>query len=270
MNRLLKLTALCVLAPFTVMVAAIAQPSDAAAPSRNKSFKAGEHLTYHIYYNMGFVWINAGNVNFNIKNENLLGHKTFHITSDGKTAKNYEWFFKVDDKYETFLDRETLLPVKFLRNVHEGSIKIKNDVSFYHPFGYAISDTTKFPIQKYTQDILSAIYFARTINYDKYSPGDKIPFSLFLDNTLYGVYIKYLGKEEITTKMGTFKAIKIAPLLIKGTIFKDGDKMEVWVSDDDNHVPLRVSSPIIVGSIKADLMGYDELRNTFTSMVSEN
>ena len=154
--------------------------------------------------------------------------------------------------------------------MHEGSIKIKNDVSFYQQQGYAISDTTRFAVQKYTQDILSAIYFARTINYDKYSPGDKIPFSLFLDNTLYSVYIKYLGKEVIKTKLGTFKAIKIAPLLIKGTIFKDGDKMEVWVSDDDNHVPLRVSSPIIVGSIKADLMGYDDLRNAFGSMVSED
>jgi hypothetical protein len=92
---------------------------------------------------------------------------------------------------------------------------------------------------------------------------------MFLDDKLYSLYIKYVGKEEIETKMGTYRAIKIVPLLIEGTIFKGGEKMTVWVSDDENHLPLRVDSPILVGSIKVDLVSYDSLRNPFTSMIKK-
>src|SRR5690606_12641754 len=112
-----------------------------------------------------------------------------------------------------------------------------------------------------TQDILSAIFYARNIDYSKYKPGAKIPFTLFLDEQVYELYIQYLGKEKIKTRYGTFNTIKISPLLIEGTIFKGGDEMMIWVTDDKNHIPVRVSSPIIVGSIKVDLMGYSNLRN---------
>ncbi|MGN6476729.1 MAG: DUF3108 domain-containing protein, partial [Flavipsychrobacter sp.] len=113
------------------------------------------------------------------------------------------------------------------------------------------------------------IYYARNIDYSKYSPGDKIPFSMFLDDQVYNLFIRYLGKERVTTKYGTFNTIKISPLLIEGTIFKGGEKMTVWVSDDENHVPVRVDSPILVGSIKVDLAGYVKLRNPFTALISK-
>jgi len=238
--------------------------------TRNMSFHEGEQLLFRVYYNMGMLWINAGNVNFNINNETFKGHKVYHIIGDGKTAKSYEWFFKVKDKYETFIDKETMLPVKFLRDVNEGGFKIYNDVTFYQSKGKAVSDTSTFNIPKCTQDILSAIYYARNIDYNKYNPGDKIPFTLFLDNKVYNLYVKYVGKEKITTKMGVYNSIKIVPLLIEGTIFKGGEKMTVWISDDENHLPLRVNSPILVGSIKVDLVGYDNLRNPFSSMISED
>ncbi|MFN7273679.1 MAG: DUF3108 domain-containing protein, partial [Bacteroidota bacterium] len=99
-------------------------------------------------------------------------------------------------------------------------------------------------------------------------PGDKIPFAMFLDNEVFNLYIKYLGKEVIKTKYGTFNAIKFRPLLVKGTLFEGGEKMTVWVSDDNNHIPLRVESPIVVGSIKADMMGYSNLRYPLSSLIN--
>lgn len=238
--------------------------------TRNTSFHDGEKLTFRVYYNMSFVWINAGNAHFATHLEEHDGHKVYHITGDGRTAKSYEWFFKVKDKYETFLDKETLLPERFVRNVSEGGVKFNQDVLFNRKKGIATTAENKsFDISKCTQDVLSAIYFARNINYNKYKAGDKIPFTMFLDDKLYSLYIKYMGKEVITTKMGTYSAIKIMPLLIEGTIFKGGEKMTVWVSDDENHVPLRVDSPILVGSIKVDLIDYENLRNPFAAMISE-
>ena len=257
------LTLGCVL----MLLKAVAQ--EEFCSGRNTSFKDGEKLIFRVYYNMGFVWINAGNVNFNTNLEDLKGHKVYHITGDGKTAKSYELFYKVKDKYETYIDKETMLPLKFVRHVNEGGFKIEQEVTMNHSKGEAISNKKVYPIPKCTQDVLSAIYYARNIDYNKHKPGDRIPFTMFLDDKVYSLYIKYVGKEEITTKMGTYNAIKIVPLLIEGTIFKGGEKMTVWVTDDENHLPLRIDSPILVGSIKVDLVGYDNLRNPFGGLISK-
>lgn len=236
---------------------------------KNISFQDKENLYFKVFYNMGRIWVGAGEATFNVSAETLNGHKVYHVTGDGKTLKSYEWFYKVRDRYETFIDAETMLPHKFLRNVNEGGFKIYNNVSFNQSIGQAVSTNGIFSVPKCVQDVLSAIYYARNIDYNKYQPGAKIPFSMFLDDQVYNLYIRYVGKERIETRYGTFNTIKISPLLIEGTIFKGGEKMAVWVTDDNNHLPVRVDSPILVGSIKVDLMGYSNLRNPLTGMVSK-
>jgi hypothetical protein len=72
----------------------------------------------------------------------------------------------------------------------------------------------------------------------------------------------------IKTKYGKFRAIKIKPLLIKGTIFEGGEKMTVWISDDANHIPVRVESPISVGSVKVDMMDFKNRRSPMSSLIS--
>lgn len=236
---------------------------------KNMSFQDGERLNFKAYYNMGRIWIGAGEATFNITKEDMGGSPVYHIVGDGQTLRSYEWFYKVRDKYETYLDVQTLLPRKFVRNVNEGGFRIYNNVTFNQSIGQAISTKGVYNVPKCVQDVLSAIYYARNIDFNKFKPGDKIPFHMFLDDEVYDLYIKYIGKEQVTTKYGTFNAIKIAPLLIEGTIFKGGESMVVWVSDDNNHLPLRVSSPITVGSIKVDLMGFDKLRSPLTSLISK-
>ena len=119
------------------------------------------------------------------------------------------------------------------------------------------------------QDVMSAVYYARNIDFNKYKTGDRIPFDMFLDDEIFHLYIRLMGKEKIKTKYGKFNAIKFKPLLIKGTMFKGGEQMTVWVSDDPNHLILRVESPITVGSIKVDMMGYKNLRHPLTSLISK-
>lgn len=235
----------------------------------NRCLQAGEQLNFRVYYNLSAIWVAAGEANFTTKQETLNGHAVFHITGDGQTYKSYDWIFRVRDRYETFVDAQSLLPLKFLRTVDEGGYKFTNNVSFDQQQHKAYSNKKAFEVPECVQDVLSAIYFARNIDYSKYKPGAKIPFSMFLDDQVYNLYIRYVGKEKIKTKYGTFNAIKITPLLIKGTIFKGGEDMKVWVSDDDNHIPLRVDSPILVGSVKVDMMGYSNLRHPLTSLVKK-
>ena len=160
-----------------------------------------------------------------------------------------------------------MLPLKFIRNVDEGGYKIYNNVTFNQSTGTAVSTKGVFKTPNCIQDVISAIYYARNINFNSYKPGDKIPFDMFLDDEVYHLYIRYLGKETVKTRYGKFKAIKFKPLLIKGTMFQGGEKMTVWVSDDANHLPLRVESPISVGTIKVDMYGYKNLRYPLTSLM---
>lgn len=235
----------------------------------NRSIQAGEKLNFKVYYNLSAIWVAAGEANFTTKQETLNGRSVFHITGDGQTYKSYDWVYKVRDKYETFIDTETMLPSKFIRNVSEGDTKFTNYVTFDQRQRKAYSNKKTFNVPQCVQDVLSAIYYARNIDYSKYKSGAKIPFSMFLDDEVFDLYIRYMGKVKIKTKYGTFNAIKISPLLIKGTIFKGGEGMVVYVSDDANHIPLRIDSPIVVGSIKVDMMGYSGLRHPLTSLLKK-
>ena len=196
------------------------------------------------------------------------GKPVYHVTGDGKTYSFFDNFFKVRDKYETYIDTATLQPLKFIRNVSEGSYKKYENVSFNKTAHTAITNSGVFKTPDCIQDVLSTMYYARNIDFDKMKPGDKIPFSMFLDNQVYDLYIRYVGKETIKTKYGKFRAIKIKPLLIKGTIFEGGEKMTVWISDDANHIPVRVESPISVGSVKVDMMDFKNRRTPMNSLIS--
>jgi hypothetical protein len=235
---------------------------------RNTTFQAGEILTFKVFYNLAPVYVAAGEATFTINLEKLINKPVYHIVGDGKTYNFYDNFFKVRDKYETFIDTATLQPLKFIRNVYEGGYKKYENVTFNQTANTAVTNDGVFKVPNCVQDVVSAIYYSRNIDFNKYKEDDKIPFNMFLDNETYNLYIRYLGKETIKTKYGKFKAIKFKPLLIKGTIFEGGEKMTVWVSDDANRIPVRIESPISVGSIKVDMMGYRNLKYPLSSLIS--
>src|SRR5687768_16095662 len=235
---------------------------------RNTAFNAGESLTFKVFYSVAGMYVGAGEAVFNSSIEQLNNRPVYHIVGDGKTYSFYDKFFKVRDKYETYVDTATLQPYRFIRNVYEGGYKKYENVTFNKTTNSAITNQGVYKVPECVQDVLSAVYYSRNIDFNKYKAGDRISFSMFLDNEVYEMYIRYLGKETIKTKYGKFKAVKFKPLLIKGTIFEGGEKMTVWVSDDKNHIPVRIESPISVGSVKIDMISYRNLRYPLTSLIS--
>jgi hypothetical protein len=235
---------------------------------KNHAFQAGESITFRVYYTLAGVYISAGEATFTVALEDLNGKPVYHVTGSGKNYSFLDNFFKVRDKYESFIDTSNLQPLKFIRNVSEGSYKKYENISFNKTANTAITNSGVFKTPECVQDVLSTMYYARNIDYDTLQPGDKIPFSMFLDNQVYSMYIRYVGKETIKTKYGKFHAIKIKPLLLKGTIFEGGEKMTVWISDDANHIPVRVESPISVGSVKVDMMDFRNRRTPLSSLIS--
>lgn len=228
----------------------------------------GEEVKYRVFYNVGGTWTSTGEAVFTTNVTTYNGVAAYHIVGTGRTYSSYDWIFKVRDRYETYIDKNKLVPLRFKRNVSEGKTKFTNDVTFDHNNKKAKSDGRSFAIQQCTQDVLSTIYFARNIDFEKYAIGSRIPFTMFLDNELHSLYIKYMGKTKIKTQYGTFNAIKIVPLLIEGTIFKGGEKMVVYVSDDKNRIPLRIETPILVGNIKVDLMSFRNLKYPLSAKVN--
>jgi hypothetical protein len=157
--------------------------------------------------------------------------------------------------------------LKFVRNINEGGFKKYQNVTFNKTANTAVTNDGVFKVPSCVQDVVSAVFYSRNIDYSKLNPDDRVTFSMFLDNEVYNMYIRYLGKETIKTKYGKFNAIKFKPLLIKGTLFEGGEKMTVWVTDDANHIPIRIESPIIVGKVQMDMMSYENLRHPVSSLI---
>ncbi len=267
MKRILK-----TLLPALIVLLASFTPAPTSTSSdfcgiKNSAFKAGEIVTMKVYYTLG-AYIAAGEATFSTNLERFNGKPVYHFVAEGKTYSFFDNFFKVRDRYESYVDTATLLPMKFIRNVDEGGHKIYNNVTFNQTTNTAVSTKGVFKLSDCMQDVVSSMYYARNINFNKYKPGDKIPFDMYLDDEVYHLYIRYMGKEKVKTKYGKFNAIKFKPLLVKGTMFEGGEKMTAWVSDDPNHLLLRVESPISVGSIKVDMMNYKNLRYPLTSLQS--
>ncbi len=235
------------------------------------SFQAEEELQYKISYNWKALWMGAGTVDFSIKEESLNGQPVYHTKAIGKTFKRYEWFYKVYDVYESYLDTNSLKPVRFVRDINEGGFtkNIAYDFEFdnnqaHIDYMYRKDELQKqneyTPINFCTFDMLSSVYYTRNINYDLLAPNDTIPVEVLMDGQVYPLYMIYLGKENLKTSFGTFRCLKIKPSLMDGDIFEGGDFMTIWATDDDNRLPLLIESPLKVGYVKAVLKEHKNLK----------
>ena len=242
-------------------------PQDNFCGINNIAFRVDEEITFTVYYAVAGIYVNAGNAVFTSKMENINNRPVYHISGEGKTNPSYDWIYRVRDKYETFIDTATMQPLKFLRNVNEGGYKIYQNITFNKTANTAIATDGVFKVPPCVQDVVSAMYYARNVDFSRLQPEDKIPFSMFLDNEVFNMYIRFVGREEIKTRYGKFHALKIKPLLLKGSIFEGGENMTVWITDDLNHIPVRVESPLVVGKVKIDMMSYNNLRHPLTSLI---
>jgi hypothetical protein len=240
----------------------------------NTSFASGEKLVFKAYYNWQFVWIPAGEAVFTIK-ENKFDYE---IKVTGKTYTSYEDFFKVNDYFYSRIDKKTMYPKNFVRIIEEGNYRKFDSIVFDQVNEKAFSINGKsrkvatrkeINYKSCMHDLLSVLYFLRNVDVDGFKKGDFIPTQVLLDSGTYPIKVRYQGKEpkKSIKELGTFKTIKVIPDLVVGEVFKEGNKMQVWVSDDANKVPLFIESPLKIGSAKVVLKSYTGLRNPLTSKI---
>lgn len=225
------------------------------------SFQAGEELYYDIVYNWGFIWVDAGKVEFKAIKEIMDGREVFHFSGTGTSLPKHDWFFKVRDYFHSWAEISDLTPIKHIRNTSEGKYKADEKYSFDYSNQKIYSDVRTSKKQRKLDtlqlsyclfDVMTAVYYARTIDLSNYKQNQKIPLSMIIDNEIYRLYGRYLGKETIKTiEKKDIRCLKFSIKLIEGTMFKGGEDLHVWISDDVNRVPILIEAEVLVGSVKA-------------------
>jgi len=244
-----------------LMVCFICQKSTAQCKPSVWCFTPTEELYYDVVYNWGFIWVDAGKVEFKARKEFYENRFVYHFTGFGTTLKKHDWFFKVRDYYDSWAETEDLKPIKYSRNTSEGGYNVDEKYIFDYKANKIYSNcwNTKKPrfqdsiqLKPCIFDIMTAVYYARTIDLSQYPAKQKIPLSMVIDNQVFNLYGRYLGKETLKTKdKAKIACLKFSVLLVEGTMFKGGEDLTVWISDDENRVPILVEAKILVGSVKA-------------------
>ena len=236
----------------------------------NTAFDRGEKLIFKVYYHSFITGkVTAGEAKLEVKNKRVTksNRPTYHIIGTGQSKGAFNFFFKVNDRFETFIDEQALIPWYFTRRTREGGFKKDDEVTFRQNNGVAVSRNAIKNIPKNTQDILSVFYYARTLDITGMQPDESFPLAFFLDDSVYVSKIVFLGREQIKTELGTFNCLKFKPMVIKGDIFSEPYPMELWITDDKNRLPVMVSSALIVGSARMELVDYEGLKNSMNSLV---
>ncbi len=211
----------------------------------------------------------AGIASLEIKNDNkkFSDRNTYHVIGEGKSKGAFNFFFKVNDRFESYIDEEYLVPWYFIRSSKEGDFSKDDEVRFNQFSNTASSRTINRTVPTGIHDIISAFYFARTFDFSNLKTGDTFPITFFLDDSVYVSIIQFEGREQIVTDLGRFRCLKFKPKVVSGNVFNKEYPMDLWISDDENHIPIFASSAVIVGSVKLELISYEGLLKPLTSLI---
>lgn len=240
-------------------------------------FQTGESAVYNIYFNWGFIWIHAGDVTFNVKESMKDGEKCYDLYVSGKTRSSFDKMYTIRDTFMSRVNATTVMPSYYKEVKHEDSYYCNKQYNYVHGEDSASvymdfirnkrhwKDTAI--VANNVNDLVSTCYKFRNLDMSTVPVNTLVGFNMMFDSEVYNLGLKYVGKETIKLKSGKkYKALKFVPKLITGDLFKNDDDMTIYVSDDENHVPLSVTAKIKVGSIKATL---SSVKNTKTPMSSE-
>ena len=233
-------------------------------------FRSGEKISYNIMYNLGFIWVDAGKVEFSVDSTQLNNKSVYIFKSSGESYSKYDWVMKVREAFMSYAECEPLKPLKYARKSVEGNYLANETYLFDYKTKRIYSEIDNSNSKPYkdtlelkpgTWDLLTAIYACRKIDFSKYKTGDIIPINVLLDNKYEHIDIKFIGKEEYKISKGkNINCIKFSASLIAGTVFKPGDNMKILITDDNYHIPVYIEADILVGSVKAFINSFHVIK----------
>lgn len=229
------------------------------------AFKSGEWLKYEMSYS-GFL--TAGSAILSVEEKTLNGKQVYHTTGKGWTSGIIKWFFEVDDTYESYFDKNAVKPYLFKRNIDEGGYKKNRNTTFNYVNNTAlvqdfIAQKDSIIPFKNVQDMLSAFYYLRTKDLSDLKKDEAFQIDIFMDSQVYPFKLKFLGEETLKTKFGKVKTLLFRPLVQSGRVFKAEESVTIWITNDDNKIPIKMKADLAVGSLRAELEAYKGLANSF-------
>lgn len=250
----------------TSPVPAPEQPSvhepPAAVRSRNNSaplpgtvpFGPGESLVYEVSY---FAVV-AGTARVDpIEMTQYKGKTVYRIRAVAETSKLFSYFFRVYDVIEVFMDAEKLHPLAMTVHIEQGTEKYDELYEYDQDRGEAVYTSGEkrkaSPIPKGVQDSLSSLFYYRTLTHPL---RETLSFEVYASQKVWGLEVTALKKERITTKRGDFIALLVRPVTrFEGVLQRRGE-LQMWFSDDERRIPLRLKVEVVFGSVIADLVSY--------------
>lgn len=236
-----------------------------------KAFQEGEWLKFRVYYGI----FNASYATLEVMDANLNNKDVFHVVGKGKSTGLLHLFFKVDDNYETFIDKKNGLPYRFIRQIDEGGhtkdlqIDFNQKLNEAHVFNRKHNENKTYSTQDDVHDLLSSFYYIRNdLNTNKIVNGQEFNMNMFFDDENHNFKLKFLGREVLNTKFGKIATLKFRPYVMAGRVFKEKESLTLWITDDKNKMPVRIKADLKVGSLNADLEEFKGLKHPFIILMN--
>ena len=230
----------------------------------HQAYDSGEWFRFRIHYGM----FNASFATLEVKETTLDSQPVFHVVGKGKSTGLLHLFFKVDDNYETYIHKYSGAPLRFIRKIDEGGYTKDIQIDFDHDTNTALvfnkkhNEKKTYSVEGNVHDILSSFYFLRNnLDIENLGKGEMMTLNMFFDNENHEFKLKFMGREVIKTKMGNIAALKFKPYVLAGRVFKEQESLTMWVSDDDNRMPLKIEADLAVGSLEADIDAFKGLKH---------
>jgi len=231
------------------------------------AFQVGEELNYKLKY--GIFTAAEAKLKINDTDLKFDDKSVFHLVAEGRTSGTFDFFHRVRNRYESYIDRKELTPYLYTENIHESSYRRNDKARFYQDQRKIVSNKGTFKGDIQTFDVISAYYFARSLDVSKITKGDKFSMTYFLNDELAQLEIEYVGKEVVKTALGKFNCLKFSPSIQPGRIFRKDSRLYLWVTDDGNRIPVKAHVEVLVGSITMELTDAKGLKFPLTAKKTE-
>ena len=243
-------------------------------------FHDGEVLYYRAAYRAKIVPnIEAGEVTVVTRTDTLAGKEVYRVTGNGRTLPFFRWFFDMNDTYNIWVDKQTLRTERFESDLREDKYTFRScydydwDSMKVHTWSQKRQYTPRTKTMNLTPESMDAVslYFnLRSVELDSFREGERRHLDMILEDTVRHLRYRYIGREKLRVpKMGRFDTMKFACTLGSSEEFSftDGTEFFIWITNDENKIPVMLASPVRVGEIRAYLRRYEGLRYPLKSKI---
>ena len=243
----------------------------------NFAFKSGEFLSYDLFFNWKFVWVKVGTASMSTVQSSYKGQKAFRSSLITRGNDKLDNMFVMRDTLLCYTNLD-LSPLYFRKGAREGQRYYVDELWYSYPNGnchvksHAITSSgehlwKEMEYKDCLYDMMSIYLRARNFDASKLKEGENIPMPVADASSVANSWLKYTGKTTLKMKNNNKKYRCLTFSFIEREDGKNHELIRFYITDDKNHLPVRLDLFLSFGSAKCYLTGYKGLRNPMESKV---